>query len=99
MAGWPSRGFRVLAAATLLTAVGAEIAIAQITWGPPYQRNYETKGPVRGYSGHVRQGARVLLGLAPHAFAQDVVELEQDQAGDDREEDDLERHRDGQDGS
>lgn len=60
MAGWPSRGFRVWAAATLLTAVGAEIAIAQITWGPPYQRNYETKGPVRGYSGHVRQGARVL---------------------------------------
>ena len=37
--------------------------------------------------------------LAADPLAENIIELKQDQGGDDREEDDLERHRDGQDGS
>ena len=36
----------------------ADVANAQIVLGPPRFRAIETPGPVRGYSGFVRQGAR-----------------------------------------
>lgn len=39
-------------------AMFADAASAQIGFGPPRSYSIETPGPVRGYSGFVRQGAR-----------------------------------------
>ena len=50
-------GLALGAALSALLLVAADAASAQ-AFGPPYRRDVETRGPVHGHSGFVRQGAR-----------------------------------------